>query len=355
MRFAYVLAALSLGISGAHAQIVPPADHARVLLQSQSLRDKAWGAWYAGASHDPAMLQPLLAQLQLAQPMRSAQRDTQEYAYIQAIFDALIQIPGPIPTDLILPFEDSWRPEILILLSRDATAEGAENALLDMRERSLPAPEWTAVNDLLFAISSKAFFQKTLQEIRVTHDFVIIDPNQGVAFCGGGIGCGGTRRHFPKGFPPIALYQLWTASSLPGDIVFIEQPVAIHYRRIVVPTGGEVGWRNCQSDSLVGDSRQTLLARLFGAVGGRSSDDAYQLFHPRTTLNWQNAAQAASEIENLLTSQAAAVQALIEDAQTRDLVHASGMRLAIETTINDLRSDKSVPVPAVTPREIVIP
>jgi hypothetical protein len=339
MRFACVLLALCLGNSCLYAQ----------------LRDKAWGAWYAGASHDPAMLDPLLAQLQLAQPLRGAERDTEEYAYIQALFDALIQIPGPIPIDAVLPFEDSWRPEILILLSRNPTADGVEGALLDMREHSMPAPEWTAVNDLLFAISSKPFFQKTLEEIRITHEFVITDPNQGVAFCGGAFGCGGSRRHFPKGFPPTALYQLWTAFALPGDIVFIEQPVAVHYRRIVVPTGGEIGWSNCQSDSLVGDSRQALLAQFFGAVGGRSAEQAYQLFHPRNMISWQDTAQAASEIESHLAAQSAAVQALIEDAQTRDLVHASGMRLAIETTMNDLRGDKSVPVPAVMPHEIVIP
>jgi hypothetical protein len=183
VRFAYVLAAVSLGISCAYAQLPAPVDQARRLLESQSLRDKAWGAWYAGSSHDPAMLRPLLAQLQLAQPLRGAERDTEEYAYIQAVFDALIQIPSLVPTDAILPFEDSWRPEILILLSRNATAEGVESALLEMREHSMPAAEWTAVNDLLFAIPSKPFFQKTLEEIRITHEFVITDPNQGVAFC----------------------------------------------------------------------------------------------------------------------------------------------------------------------------
>jgi hypothetical protein len=347
MKLAPVLAALSLGIMCAYGQ--------GRLLESTSLRDKAWGAWFAGASHDPAMRGPLLAQLQTAQSMRGSQPDTEEYAYVQALFDALIQIPGPIPADLILPFEDSWRTEILILLSRDPAAEGVQSALLDMREHSMPAPEWTAVNDLLFAVSSKPFFQKTLEEIRVTHEFVVIDPNQGVAFCGGALGCGGSRRHFPQGFPPIALYQLWTSFTAPGDIVFLDQPVAVRYRRIVVPTDGDIGWSNCQSDGLVGESRQSLLARFLGAIGGRPADDAYQLFHPRTTLKWQDAAQTASEMESLLAAQSASVQALVQDAQERDLVHASGMRLSIDTTVTDLRSDKSIPLPAIAPHEIVIP
>ena len=47
--------------------------------------------------------------------------------------------------------------------------------------------------------------------------------------------------------------------------------------------------------------------------------------------------------------------ALIEDAQGRGLVQASGMRLTIETTAQDMRSDQTVPLPAAAPHEIVIP
>ena len=189
----------------------------------------------------------------------------------------------------------------------------------------------------------------------MTHEFVVIDPHEGVAFCGGALGCGGSRRHFPKGFPPIALYQLWTAFTAPGDIVVVEQPLAVHYRRIVVPTDGDAAWSDCQSDGLSGDTRQALLTRFFSAIGGGSGDNSYQLFHPRTTINWHDPAEAASEMENHLAAQAASVQALVEDAQERDLVQASGMRLAVDATVVDLRSDKRVPLPAIAPHEIVIP
>jgi hypothetical protein len=293
----------------------------------------------------------LLAQLKLAQPLRNARRDTEEYAYIQALFDALIQIPGPVPIDAILPFEDSWRTEILILLSRDPAADGVEHALLDMREHSMPGPEWAAVNDLLFAISSKPFFQKALEEIRVTHTLVVAD--QLVFFCGGAIGCGDSVRRFPSGFPPIALYQLWAAMTQPGDTLLIEQPVPIHYRRIVVPTDGQAKWSDCQGDFT--GARQTLLARYFSAIGGLAAEESYKLFNPRTTVEWHNTAQTSAEMEKLLTEQAASIEALIEDAQGRGLVQASGMRLAIEATVNDMRRDKNVPLPALAPHEIVIP
>jgi hypothetical protein len=354
MRLATVVAALTLGSVSAYAQVAPPVDQSRRLLESQSLRDKAWGAWFAGASHDPTLLEPLLAQLlQVAQPLRNAQHDSEEYAYIQALFDALIQIPGPIPSEVILPFEQSWRTEILILLSRDPSADGAESALLEMREHSMPGPEWAAVNDLLFALSSKPFFQKTLEEIRVRHAFVVIDQGAGVAFCGGAIGCGASTRRFPSGFPPIALYQLWATLTQPGDILFQEQPIPIRYRRIVVPTDGQTDWKNCEGDYT--RDRQSLLARFFSSIGGRSPDESYALFNPRTTISWHDSAQVAAEMEKVLSGQATSVQALIEDAQERDLVQASGLHLTIETTPQDLRSDRTVPLPTAAPHEIVIP
>ena len=101
MRFAPLLAALTLGAVCACAQMATPSDQARRLLPSQSLRDKAWGAWYAGASHDPALREPLLVQLKTAQALRNSGRDTEGFVYIQALFDAL-QVHGRYPVTCVL-------------------------------------------------------------------------------------------------------------------------------------------------------------------------------------------------------------------------------------------------------------
>jgi hypothetical protein len=347
-----LVAGLTVVIACAHAQPAPPAEQARRLLQSQSLREKAWGAWYAGASHDPALRDLLVAQLRLAQPLRGSQRESEAYAYIQALFDALIQIPGAISSDAILPFEASWRPEILILLGREPGMAGNESALLAMRGRSLPDPEWIVVNDMLFAGASKLFFQRTLQEVRITHDFVVAD--QQVLTCGGGIGCSLTVRRFPKGFPPTALYQFWASMTLPGDILFLEQPIAAYYRRIVVPTDGEVQWSDCKAYLTSGEPRQSYLAHFLAATQGLSMNQSYELFHPRTTIDWHSNAEAAAEMEKFLDQQTASLQTLISEAQRRGLVPASGMRLTINTTVHDVRRDRGVPLPALASREITI-
>jgi hypothetical protein len=349
-RIARLFAVAAFAAIGAHAQVAPLADQTRYLLQSQNLRDKAWGAWYGGTSHDSTLRELLVEQLRLAQPLRNSGPDTDAYAYIQALFDALIQIPGPIPSDVILSFESSWRTEILILLNRDPAASGNEASLLDMREHSMPDPEWITVNDLLFSISSKPFFQRTLHEIQVTHDFWVKDQ-EGIG-CGGAMGCGDSTIRFPKGFPPVARYQLKTTMS-PGDILLVDRPVAVYYRRIVVPTDHDAGWGYCQSAGFA-ETRQTLRARFFSAIDGLSADQSEKLFGSRTSIEWRSAAQVTEEIENRLGMQAAGIQALVGHAQERGLVDASGAHLPVEITVEDLRGDRSVPLPRFQPREIVI-
>lgn len=94
-----------------------------------------------------------------------------------------------------------------------------------MREQNIPDSEWTAIDDLLFAASSKKFFQRTLREIVITHHFLVFEGSGGVfsAGVGGGIVCGcGGASPIAKDLPMIAPYNrtvpLPTISSY--DIAF---------------------------------------------------------------------------------------------------------------------------------------
>jgi hypothetical protein len=324
----------------AFAQVVTPADQAKPLLESPRLRDKAWGAWLAGAAQDAELQPALLGQLRQSQALRFAPYGSEEYALIGTLFDALIRIGGPVPLDAILPFETSWRGEILILLSRGAVDSAAESALLDLRGRQISDPEWIAVNDLLFAASSKAFFQKTLEEIRITHRFLVVDGGGGVLGCGGGatFRCGSGLERIPPGFPPHARYILRTAAE-PGDVLLVAQPIPVYYRE------GDSGCRNLGS----AQDRQDLLVRYFAAITGGSAEDARKIFHADDSV------RSAEEIETKLAAQSASIQAVIADAQKRGLVEASGMRFAIEITLEDLRGDRTAPLPAIPPHEAAIP
>src|SRR5580658_1436058 len=101
------------------AQSIPPVAQVEGLLGSPSLRDKAWGAWFAGASRNPSLLGAVLQQLRLVQTYADSQPNSEEYSGVQTLLDAAIQLPGKVPADVILPFAHSWLPETLILLSRN--------------------------------------------------------------------------------------------------------------------------------------------------------------------------------------------------------------------------------------------
>jgi hypothetical protein len=348
MKFVAVFTLLTLS---AQAQIPSLADQSRALLHSRDIHSKAWGAWYSGASHDPSMYAPLLAELRLAQPLSNSAPGTESYAYIQALLDALIQFSQGVSADDLLPFENLWRPEILILLNTNPAA--SEDALLNMREHPMPEGEWIAVNDLLFAISSKRFFDRTLHEIEIRHDFVITDPVQGYG-SGGSIGCGGTGyyRIFSSAFPPIATYQLKTTMA-PGDTLLEPRPVPVYYRRTVI-TGGLNELTGTQSPVVSSEARQTLMARFLGAAGYLSEEKSEALFHAKTFIGWQSPAQTETETQTALAQQSAAIQSLIADIEQQGLLQAAGMRLPVTITIDDQRQDRTQPLPTIPPHEITL-
>jgi hypothetical protein len=326
MKLAFRFIALSAGA----AQVPTPVSLAKPLLQAASLHDKAWGAWLAGASHDPAFREPLIEQL------RQANAGTDDFL-IRILLDELIELGGPVPNDAVLPFENSRRAEVLILMSRSSIDSAAEDALLDIREQNIPESQWTAINHLLFAASSKKFFQRTFEELVVTHHFLMYDGNGGVfgSGSGGGVSCCGGAGLISKDLPIIASYALTSAPS-PGDVLLVSKPVPLYYTRS--PGGCE--WFNAVD-------RQALTTRFFSAIIGRPAEQIEMNFHSTTRV------ATAAQIQDALTTQAMTIRALIADAQQRGLVEASGMHLPIAITIEDLRRDRTVPLPS--PYEIVIP
>ncbi len=360
MRLALFLA----GLSVVWAQAPKPADQARALLKSNSLRERAWGAWYAGASHDPALGALLIERLQEAQSYRNGPRDGAEYAYVQSLFDALIQLGSGVPTSAMLPFEDSHRSEILILMNAGSGADSPdfyrrhidpnrESALLELRKHPMREDDWAALNDLLFAIDARTATQKMLEEMRFTHEFCVTDQHTIRADDGsGGIGVG-TRR-FPKGFPPIALYQIRTHPVHPGDTVFIDSPIATYFARVVVPTDGDAKWFDYEFHGASTSARQRTIERflsIFDTQRGRSD-----IFHPWTAVDWEGREATAVKIANLLDAQAASIRELVQETERRGVMPASGLTIPIQVIVRDCRRNIQEPLPSTAPvRDVIVP
>jgi hypothetical protein len=258
----------------------------------------------------------LIARLRAARGMSSAPRDSEQWAYVESLLDALIRLQSPVPTEVLLPFRRSFRAEVLTLLIRN---HRDEQALLAMREEPMTDPDWAVVNDLLFREGSPEFFQKTLEEIHVTHFFRV--NNHEALYGGTPMGCAVLRRKMPRGFP-----------------------VPVYLSRIDAASDGEARWSECEYRK---DMRDWMRGKWLGALGGLNSEKN-NLFQAANTVVRFDAAGASAEIERLLTEQASSIQALIEEAQRRGFLHASGMKIPIAVKVEDIRSswDEEIPPPA---------
>jgi hypothetical protein len=224
-----------------------------------------------------------------------------------------------------------------------------------MRDHKMPEDEWIALNDLLFAIDAKTASQQALREIRITHRFCVTDQHTFLADDGSG-GIGQSTRHFPKGFPPIALYQIRTLPAHAGDSLFNSTPIATYYSRIIVPTNGEAKWFDYEFHPAFTPVRQRTLGRLLAIFENRLKPSAGEIFHPWSAVDWQGTESTGAKIAELLDDQAASIQSVVQEMERRHFIEATGMHIPIEVIVTDCRRYNSGPLPQIAPlRDVVIP
>ena len=341
---------LTLLSCAAFAQPAVDERNVRQLLASPSLSDRAWGVFWVSRLHLPDAATLLVDQLHSAQHTTSTS-DTEEKAFVDAVFDAQIEAGVPAPAQLLESFSPGWRDQVLILLARQ---EGNEDLLLSMRKEELPRAQWTVVNNLLLRNRSARFFALNLSELTVTHTFVIVDPNApgggfgGGSGGGGGWGCG--TRQLPKGFPPIGVYQL-TDTPQAGEILLVKGPRDAYYRRTVIPTNMQVGW----GTTIDTFDRQEELLGYLAAWNYVKLDDARRIFWPTTTVNWLGAESFNSFAESAVVSQTFEIQSFVARAQELGARELSGKRLQIATSIEDHRISGAPSPTLVSPKPFTIP
>jgi hypothetical protein len=205
------------------------AAHIRKLLDSPARADQAWGAHDAAILRDPSLRDILVDHLRRATPYADSWPMTPQGNYVAHLFDALIQVAGPVPVEVFLPFQDRWRPQVLILLSRQT---GTENTLLDLRE-CVPKQfqlEWLAVNNLLLNMRSQVFFSRTLGETAITHTVEVQDgpvTPRGSGY--GGSWASGGQPKPPAGFPELVQYYIEDHGF--SSEILARGPWKVYYRR----------------------------------------------------------------------------------------------------------------------------
>jgi hypothetical protein len=333
-----------------HAQSIfdQEAARARALLTSQNWPEKAWGVYLAGRLHSEEFRAPLAEQIRAAASQSATTFPSEPNPYVSALLDAAIELQLAIPAADIEPFLTRWSTEALVLLSRAPDNEQALLRLGDSNEFSLP---WLAANNLLFEMKSSAWYRRLLGEITITHHFYVTDPMHGAGgFRGGGIVCGvgaAWLPRLPKGFPPIARYTISRNTST-GSTVLAPGPHPVYYTREFLaenrPPSSGSGSEYLEPQIVREDHLAALSLLQQGDIRSR--------LHIQSNIHFTAPEQFRHDIEQHLAQQ---------EAQLRDLFHAidrtgmhtpPGLMLRITVEIDDSRSDKSVPLPAVPSRDI---
>lgn len=354
LRAAFVLC-LAAGIGRAQ----PPVDAVRVktLLASPQLADNSWGAYYAGTLRDPGLRDLLVEHLRAAARYAADKQDSGQFAYVATLFDALIQIGGPVPLDAILPFQPfpQWHPQVLVLLSRQ---KGTESALLEMRQQVHEEwwydVEWLAIDNLLFRIRSQPFFTRTLGELNISHTFEIRDaPFDPPAHGWGGEFATGGQPEAPAGFPELVLYYLQDHTAATGGIL-APGPHTIYYRRAVSP--------NLHGDPPRPNDHDRQRDRREYLAAWNGVDHVDDIFTPNDILNWTvdpghaegNAAAVAETIDKDLDAQVAAIQAFLAKARQNGAPDLRGTHLRIVVQMQDHRKKSDDPLPPAVDREFTV-
>jgi len=345
-----VLAVLSLAF-GVPAQSIVDGEIARArhLLDSPQWREKAWGAYFAGRLHSDELTDRLLDAFREAAALRDAAAESEEHAYLAALFDAAIESGIRVPADLLQPFEANWRAPVIVLMARDA---GNEEALLRLADEDLRDVEWLAVDNLLLDRRSPRLFVKTLSQVEISHVFAVTDVGDTSGWGsgrGGGVFDGDRVLKKPKAFPPIGVYYL-VDSPLRGDTLLAAGPQNVFYRRFVVPTDKQTGIGAGPGSIDRQKMRLAYLDALALAPGGQAG----RVFSPETRIEYRNEANLRQQWNAALAAQEADIRAFVKAAQEHGMGSAAGMTLKIVPKLDDRRKTTAGPTPPLIPREFVL-
>ena len=290
----------------------------------------------------------LVSELQNAHELSDAAKDSEQFAYVQALLDALIVSGATVPGDAVLPFIHGHMPECLILLARSGAEE---QSLLLLRDRNLDVPEWLLVSTLLLRVRSGQFIADVILDSRAEHAFIVSDPVSGGIAGKGPAGVMGflpdTALGFPAGFPPIGVYELCTV-PVAGDTLVVAARHPVYYRR-TVPASGSVRWTERNNE----DPRYYGIDFLADA-SGMDANVVRPLFAASTFVLWTDVDTLKRTIEEALSAQEAGIRKFVESAKHASFRDVPPLHLRIVTTISDHRTKSHERLPALSDRSFVI-
>jgi hypothetical protein len=315
-------------------------DEAARLLKSKGNRERAWGAYLAGA-HGLKEQAPALVEL-LADP-NLAGGGWEESVVRQAALDALIRLDAEVAAEKLLPLYQSSPDEVVILLAR--SPEQNREALLPLFVEETPTARWLAVGNLLAESRAPGFAARLLRELKIEVSLYVYDREGGHNYgLGGGdgggcgCGCGGSRG---EEFPPVSYYELTDDAERGATVAAPGRHVVYYVRKQFGRCRGRLaGTYDFERDRL----RVEYLAGLLNTTEEDLKLDA----RPLREIVCKDAAECRRAVvavrDEIEQSYAALLSRLLE-VNLLDASEAAELRPDIALDITDSREAKSFPLP----------
>jgi hypothetical protein len=308
------------------------------LLRARGSRERAWGAYYAGAyglkEHAPLVVA-------LLEDADGADGGWEESSVKRAALDALIRLNADVPPEKLLPLYQLAPDETIILLAREP--ERNAGALLTLFSDETASARWVAVGNLLAEALAKGFAARLLAGLKLKASVYVYDQEGERGFNSGrGTGCGGSS-HFtllPDGFPPFDRYAL-TTTPRRGAVVVARGRQTVYYVR-AGPERGLTADSGC--DVARDESRVEYLAELLRTTAERFELEAYSF----REVVCRDERQCRRTLADLLDETARAYAGVLErlvGAGLLDASEASGLKPDFTLFLYDQRERRTFPLP----------
>ena len=310
------------------------------LLQSASNKDRAWAAYLIGEyglkEFAPALIELLSPDLPGPE---------WEITYVhRAALDSLIRLRVSAPSESLLPLYERFPYETLIILARSPSENG--EALLSIAEQPVRTVCWVAACNLLAESKAPGFAALLLKSLKIKIEIAVSESGNrmyGSGVSSGSSACGGSG--ITDDFPPTARYKL-IPDPKRDAVVVAPGPHPVFYERQVFGTG--MSWTSVDDQSVPRD--RYCLEYLATLVDQSVSELELREMYSKS-IAWSGIQRYKIEVISLRELVAGNFERLKKQCVERNLLsesEAEALRLNLNITVNDLRKNKTPPLPDIS-------
>lgn len=311
----------------------PPSD-ARIarLLRSTTATEVAWGAYWTSHLRRAEFVPDLIRVLE--RPPTGADADRQLVAF--EALDALVRLDATVPPAVLRPYFQFCPVQVLLLWRQPAA--GRDELLLSLL-RDAEYDRWFGLANLLLR-TKPAGLAAALVKAPLSLHIMVTDAGVEGGIIGGTVGGVASNRPEPAApHPPVPHYRFFWSGR--GVSVLSTGPRTLYYERRVTPD-----WGARFGTSITGPTpaeRAAYLAAL--------AETTFAVPHS-VSIPWSGAQDLERRIRAAASTLRDEYDRVLGQLVDRGLLErAAALRLSdvIDVSMTDLRSSRSVPLPAIAP------